>query len=141
LKKSPPHQATRKKKNLLTVFESHIPVHHTTVTLMRSGFTRSPREVNGRCCHVKIMKKGSLASMSFTPSKRRVASRCFTKKVMFMAVIACPHPDKSIDGKILLRRVSETKTIKKSHISSISLTAIASMGKSMTGEDHFTRTT
>ena len=43
----------------------------------------------------------------------RVASRRFTTKVMFMGVIACPHPDRDFDGKILMKRVSELKTAQR----------------------------
>jgi hypothetical protein len=44
----------------------------------------------------------------------RVASRRFATKVMFAGVVACPHPEHDFDGKIYLKRVSETVEAKKS---------------------------
>jgi hypothetical protein len=43
----------------------------------------------------------------------RVASRRFATKVMFAGVVACPHPEYDFDGKIYLKRVSETVVAKK----------------------------
>jgi hypothetical protein len=43
----------------------------------------------------------------------RVASRRFATKVMFAGVVACPHPEYDLDGKIYLQRVSETVVAKK----------------------------
>ena len=37
----------------------------------------------------------------------RLASRRFATKVMFMGVVACPHPEHNFNGKILLKRVSK----------------------------------
>lgn len=52
---------------------------------------------------------------------RRVASRRFTTKVMYMGVVACPDEAHDFDGKIYMRRVSQTKTAKQStYYSSIS---------------------
>jgi hypothetical protein len=44
---------------------------------------------------------------------RKVRSRRFVTKVMFMGVVAPPHPEHDFDGKIFLKRVSKDEYCKK----------------------------
>lgn len=71
--------------------------------------------ISSRRAKIKFLPKQphEMSSDEAHYPSERLASRRFVQKVMFIGVMACPHPDRNFDGKVLMLRVSQTKIAQK----------------------------
>ena len=63
---------------------------------------------------LKILPKGEHEIMDPHYQAPKIRSRRYPVKVMYLGVVASPHPNHDFDGRVFLKRVSNTKTLTRS---------------------------